>query len=254
MKLQRSTVALVGVALLLGAGVLFSEARRSPSSPEAEQAQPAEAPIFEFAESEVAGLTVERDGETLRFERNGQNIWQMVAPRQAPAEEGAIAFLLSRLITDAPVRRLTLTPEQQAEFGFDEPAGTVTLVLEDGTTHTVVLGARDFSGEALYALVDPPQVPLPQTAGEVPLYLVSVNVANGVERPLAEWLAPTDASAPTSSEGAASTPTAGSGSEPAAPDAAPVPNSETEPGAESGSETETQDETETQETNPAQGQ
>lgn len=247
MKLQRSTVALVGIALLLGAGVLFSESRRS-SSPEAEQAQPAEAPIFNFAEADVAALTVERGDETLRFERNDQEVWQMVAPRQAPAEEGAIAFLLSRLVTDAPVRRLTLNRDQQAEFGFDEPAGTVTLTLEDGTTHTVVLGAKDFSGEALYALVDQPQVPLPETAGEVPLYLVSINVANGVERPLAEWLAPTDASTPTSSEGAASTPTA-------APEASPAPSgAETEPNSQPNSGSESGAETEAQETNPAQGQ
>lgn len=248
MKLQRSTVALVGIALLLGAGVLFSESRRAASPPEADLAQPLEAPIFDFAEADVVALIVERDGEILRFERNDQNVWQMVAPRQAPAEEGAIAFLLSRLVTDAPVRRLTLTPEQQAEFGFDEPAGSVTLTVEGGTTHTVVLGAQDFSGEALYALVDQPQVPLPETAGEVPLYLVSINVANGVERPLAEWLAPTDASTPTSREGSASTPTAATEPNPDASDAAPTPSSEAE------SSTQSEPETEAQETNPAQGQ
>lgn len=203
MKLQRTTIILVGMALLLGAGVLISESQRSRSTADADLNQPAGPPILDFAETDVASLTVERHGETLQFQRNGQDAWQMVKPETGPAEAGAIAFLLSRLNTDEPLRKMTLTPAQQAEFGLEDPTGTVTVTLEDGSQHTLVLGAKDFSGNALYALVDPAQVPLPETSEAVPLYLVSLDVANGVERPLAEWKAATatpTASTPTSSE------------------------------------------------------
>jgi hypothetical protein len=187
MKLQRSTVVLVGIALLLGAGVMVTEAQRSQSPPETNLTQSTGDPIFGFAESDVASLVVERNGETLAFERDDQNAWQMVQPEQTPAEEAAVAFLLSRLTSDAPVQELTVTPEQQAEFGFDSPSGRAVITLADGTTHTVVLGDRDFSGTGLYALIDQEQVPLPENAGEVPMYVVSIDVANGVERPLEEW-------------------------------------------------------------------
>ncbi|MBD0267385.1 MAG: hypothetical protein ICV77_03730 [Cyanobacteria bacterium Co-bin8] len=196
MKLQRNTVVLLGIALLLGAGVMVSEAQRRSSS-EAPPTQSAGNPIFGFAEADVVSLVVERDGETLAFERDDQNTWQMVQPVQAIAEEGAVAFLLSRLTSDAPVQELTLNPDQQAEFGFTPPSGTVELALADGTRHTLVLGGKDFSGTALYALIDPEQVPLPEDAGEVPLYVVSLDVANGVNRPLEEWQIATDAPAST---------------------------------------------------------
>ncbi|MBD0336723.1 MAG: hypothetical protein ICV62_14640 [Cyanobacteria bacterium Co-bin13] len=226
MKLQRSTVVLIGIALLLGAGVLVSETQRSRSPSQAELTQSAEDPIFGFAESDVVSLVVERDGETLAFERDDQNTWQMVQPVQAPAEEGAVAFLLSRLTADAPVQELTLTPDQQAEFGFTPPSGTVRLTLADGTTHTLVLGGKDFSGTALYALIDPEQVPLPENAGEVPLYVVSIDVANGVERPLAEWQIATDApaSTPTSDSAENPAPSAGEAAQdsPAAAPGAPA--------------------------------
>ncbi|HEY9763233.1 MAG TPA: DUF4340 domain-containing protein [Trichocoleus sp.] len=258
MKLQRSTVLLVGLALLLGAGVLISEARRSSSSPDEQLAQKAENPLFNFEEEAVTALTVERSGETLEFKRDEQNTWQMVRPTATLAEEGAVAFLLSRLVTDAPLRKLTLTPEQQAQFGLDKPSGTVKLTLQDGQTHTVILGAKDFSGNSLYALVDQ-AVPLPKDAGEVPLYVVSLDVANGVERPLAEWKLPSVASTPTSEASpAASTPTTVS-----PPDSQSSPAEEPDSSEESTSEPESNDssqpdptstadpKTETQETAPA---
>ncbi|HEY9878292.1 MAG TPA: DUF4340 domain-containing protein [Leptolyngbyaceae cyanobacterium] len=255
MKLQRSTVVLVGLALLLGAGVLISEARRAPSSQDEQLVQKAKNPLFGFDEEAVAALTVERNGETLEFKRDEQNTWQMVRPTATPAEEGAVAFLLSRLVTDAPLRQITLTPDQQAQFGFDKPSGTVKLTLKGGETHTVVLGAKDFSGNSLYALVDH-AVPLAKDAGEVPLYVVSLDVANGVERPLAEWKLAPAASTPTS-EGApaASTPTTLS-----PPDSQPSRAAEPDPAASTPSsgnssqpnpKSSTNPKTETPETTPA---
>lgn len=214
---------LVGLALLLGAGVLISEAQRSSSSPDSELAQKAENPLFSFEEEAVTALTVERNGETLEFKRDEQGTWQMLRPTATPAEEGAVAFLLSRLLTDAPLRKITLTSEQQAQFGFDKPSGRVKLTLNDGKTHTVILGAKDFSGNSLYALVDQ-TVPLAQNVSEVPLYVVSLDVANGVDRPLAEWKLGPAASTPTSGDSpAASTPSASTPTTLTPPESQPSP-------------------------------
>lgn len=225
MKLQRNTAILLGIALLLGVGVTLLETRRNPSSGDGDtvsltpELPKGQKPVFAFEESAVQVLQVKRGGETLWFERDETGIWQMVQPTQAIAEEGAVAFLLSRVLTDAPLRQITIASDQQADFGFDQPTAEVELKLQDGATHRLILGAPDFSGNSFYALVDPETFPLPIGATEVPVYIISRDIANGVERPLAEWKAATDP--PT---GTASPPTV-------TPDAAPGLSQEPPAGA-----------------------
>lgn len=191
MKFQRSTVILVGVALLLGAGVLIAESQRTGPSPTASQTGDRGGPVFPFAETDVTALAVERDGETLRFERDDDNNWQMVAPDNALAEPGAVAFLLSRLNTDSPLQRVTMAADDIEAFGLADPQGRVDITLADGTEHRLWLGGPDFSGNANYALIDPPD-PWPPTApsGEYAVLVVTRDVANGINRPLAEWKMP----------------------------------------------------------------
>lgn len=191
MKLKRGTVMLVGVALLLGAGVLMGELRQSrlPDSP----AQEGQGPIFRFAEADVATVTVVRNDETLVFEGDGEGNWQMTAPENHVAESGAVAFLLSRLITDSPLQRVTMAADQLADFGLDQPQGQVTVVLQDGTEHVLILGGPDFSGNANYAILDPADGwPPDNPTGDYAVLVVTRDVANGINRPLEEWKMPVD--------------------------------------------------------------
>ncbi|MFQ4135349.1 DUF4340 domain-containing protein [Nodosilinea sp. PGN35] len=220
MKFKRSTVMLVGVAFLLGAGVLIAESQRSQSpSPTADTASTA--PIFAFEETDVATLTVERGDETLVFEQGDDATWQMTAPENALAEPGAIAFLLSRLNTDSPLQTVTMQADQATDFGFNAPLGVVTVTLTEGTEHELILGGPDFSGSANYAAVDPEPWP-PAGETEYSVLVVTRDVANGINRPLAEWKMPVETLAP-AEPGASSTPESGA---PAASPAAPTPTGE----------------------------
>lgn len=189
MKFQRSTLILVGVAFLLGAGVLVAESQRSQSPPSATQSDSTE-PILVFEETDVATLTVDRGDETLAFEQDN-GTWQMVEPEEAVAEPGAIAFLLSRLNTDSPLQTVTMTADQASDFGFNAPVGIVTITLEDGTEHELILGGADFSGGADYAVVDPDPWP-PEDGQEYSVLVVTRDVANGINRPLQEWKVPVE--------------------------------------------------------------
>ncbi|MBE9113171.1 DUF4340 domain-containing protein [Nodosilinea sp. LEGE 07298] len=190
MKFQRSTLILVGVAFLLGAGVLIAESQRSQSPPSATQSESTE-PILAFEEADVATLTVDRGDETLVFEQGDDGNWQMTAPENALAEPGAVAFLLSRLNTDSPLQTVTMTADQATDFGFDAPVGIVTVTLKDGTEHELILGGPDFSGSANYAVVDPDPWP-PAEGQEYSVLVVTRDVANGINRPLEEWLMPVE--------------------------------------------------------------
>jgi hypothetical protein len=218
MKFQRSTVILVGVALLLGAGVLIAESQRA-RTPETAELGDNQAPILDFAETDVATLMVERAGETLVFERDEQDTWQMVEPETSPAEPGAVAFLLSRLNTDAPLQMVTMGPDQVSEFGFTTPLGTATVTLKDGTKHVLILGGEDFSGNANYAVIDPSTWPPAPNSAEYDVLVVTRDVANGINRPLEEWKMPVEAPTPD-----ASTPTQPPQAEDSAPDSSSNPS------------------------------
>jgi hypothetical protein len=194
MKLQRSTLLLVAIALLLGGTVLVTQSQRSGSpSPTTASVDVETSPLFEFAEADVVSLTIETSSLTVAFERDDEGFWQMVQPEERPAEDAAIAFLLSRLTTDGLVQTTTFDAANQAEFGLDNPFATVALTLEDGTGHRFILGDADFSGQNYYALIDPDSLPLPEDAGEVEVAIVTENILNGVDRPLEEWQAVIDA-------------------------------------------------------------
>lgn len=223
MKLKRSTVMLVGVAFLLGAGVLIAESQRS-QSPESATETESTAPIFTFEEADVATLAVDRGNETLVFEQGDDETWQMTAPDQALAEPGAIAFLLSRLNTDSPLQTVTMSADQSTDFGFDAPLGIVTATLKDGTEHELILGGPDFSGSANYAVIDPDPWP-PAGETEYSVLVVTRDVANGINRPLAEWKMPVETLAP-ANPGASSTPES---SAPAADLPAPTSTSTPDP-------------------------
>jgi hypothetical protein len=202
MKLQRSTAALVTAALVLGGVVLFTQSQEANSDrPATAQGDVEASPVFEFEEEEVVELHIETQGQAVTFEKNDQGFWSMTEPERHPAEEAAIAFLLSRLTTDGLLKTTSMDAANQDEFGLQVPFATVDLTLEDGTTHSLALGDADFSGQNYYALIDPESIPLSKEAGEVEVAIVTENILNGVDRPLEEWqavvdTAPTDGATP----------------------------------------------------------
>lgn len=222
MKLQRSTLILVGLALVLGAGVILSESQwfkslKSKTNPGVEDTQ---STILNFSEAEVKAIALEQGQETLRLERQTDDTWRLTQPTQGLAEAGAVAFLLSRLNTDRPLQRVTMQPDQASDFGFTQPTGTVTLTLGDDRRHTLILGGPDFSGSAYYAVVDPPSWP-PQAGSEpYPVLVVNADVATALQRPLEEWQA---APAPASTEGSANPeqPLGGEANQPEQPSPSP---------------------------------
>ncbi|MEO1591488.1 MAG: DUF4340 domain-containing protein [Cyanobacteria bacterium J06632_22] len=209
MKLQKSTLALLISAAALTFGVVVYETQYS-DGPQAEDAESGER-LFTFEETDVARLSLQREDTTLAFEQNLDNpdieiSWRMVEPEATLAEPAAVAYLLNILTTDPSLQTLTATPEQVAQYGLDEPDAVIELVLADETTHTVKVGGTDFSGDNRYVQVD---------EGET-VYVVSGGLTNGIERPVAEWIAATDE--PTSG-GETADETAGDGAAPDGEDA-----------------------------------
>lgn len=176
MKFQRTSIALVFAALALGGYVYYTESKKPP---QVDQAQSDEKPLFNFREQDVQAFTVQTPKQTLVFEKAGN--WTLKKPEVAPADEGAVAFLLNLLATGKSDRTFTVPPAKKPEFGLDQPSAIVEVKLNNQQNHRLVIGKPNFNRNFLYALVDPPD------NRALSVLLIPINFQNAVDRPLIEW-------------------------------------------------------------------
>lgn len=193
MKFQRTSLVLVFAALALGGFVYYTESQKSP---QVDEAKSDEKPLFSFKEQDVQFLSVQTSKQTVAFEPftptippnqqgkpqvNSFSPWMMRKPEVAPADEGAIAFLLNLMATGKSDRTFNISAARRSEFGLDQPFATVDVKLNNQQMHRLVIGKPNFNRNFLYALVDPP------ANQDLAVLLIPINFKNAVDRPLSEW-------------------------------------------------------------------
>ena len=177
MKLNRTPVILLIVAVLLGGVVYLQQTIPPPVKSEAQL-------LFGFEEADVRSLNLKTLEQNLSFVKNAAPnpaIWQMTSPNQVRANDASVAYLLNAIASANSAAPLTAPTAKQAEFGFDSPLATVELTLKDSKTHRLILGKPNFNRTSLYAQIDP------QPGSELKIFLVSLDFENAVNRPLSEW-------------------------------------------------------------------
>ncbi|MGF1478213.1 MAG: DUF4340 domain-containing protein [Cyanophyceae cyanobacterium] len=180
MKLQRSTWFLVAIALVLSATVYVNEIEERPSR-EATADQ-----LFDFEEAEIQGVVVKQPEQTLEFERNDDDAWQMKQPQDVLASDAAVSFLLNLLVEGESDRSFTIAPDQKQEYGLDTPQAEIQVELEDGQ-HELILGNPSFDNQSVYAQIDSAN-----QDEEITVFLVPIDFQYAVERELTEWQQPED--------------------------------------------------------------
>lgn len=205
--LNRGTLLLLASAIALGGGVLLFENRGGGSDPMQTADDAQGEPLLPFEESAIARLTLDRaDAEDLTFFKDESGTWQMSAPEEQVAEDGAIAFLLSQL-TRPSNRVVSVDSSSLSDFGLDDPEATITLEAED-STYQIRVGSADFGGDQRYVQVADlteeteavsEEVEEPSETGdtnlsqenessEVKIHLIAGGIVNATMRPTAEWL------------------------------------------------------------------
>jgi hypothetical protein len=180
MKIQRQAFGLLCAAALCAGGVYLYETRKSnPEAPNADGR--ALAKLFTFKEEEITFLTIQTVGQTVAIEKQNQK-WQLSAPAKVPANEATVAFLTNLLTTGNRDRVLTVAVDRKAEFGLDQPTGTIEITLNNQQKHRLVLGKMSFDRSSVYVQVDPDQ-----NAKELQVSLLSPQFMNAIDRPLREW-------------------------------------------------------------------
>ncbi|MFQ4141813.1 DUF4340 domain-containing protein [Chlorogloeopsis sp. ULAP02] len=183
MKLQRTTLILILLALGLGGFVYFYEFY---SKTQQEEVQKKTQQIFSFTADDVQSLTVKTKDYTLNLERNNNSEppkWLMTSPQQAPASDAIVSYLMDLLVKGKSDRTLSIPADQLTEFGLVQPQATIVIALKNQQTHQLILGKPDFKGSFVYAQTDPDR----KSSENVDVLLVSKDFENAVNRELSEW-------------------------------------------------------------------
>ncbi|MEQ8466381.1 DUF4340 domain-containing protein [Coleofasciculus sp. E1-EBD-02] len=186
MKLQKTTWVLLIVALFLGGFVYFYEI---VGTPQREAAKEAEKQLFSFEEDEIQQVNIYIQEESRKFERVSEPEpgWRMTEPKEVPASDPSVAFLLNLLVEGKSDRIIpNVPPENLKDYGLDKPQAMVTVRLKNDETHEILLGKPDFNNSFLYAQIDP----FSDKSQQSNVFLVPMDFEYAVNRPLSEWEQP----------------------------------------------------------------
>lgn len=186
MKLPRTTLILILIALSLGAFVYFYEIK---GTPQGEEVKEKKQQIFSFTADDVQSLTVKTENITLNLERNnnpGDTKWLIKSPTVGLASDPIVSYLMDLLVKGKSDRILSVSPNQLEDFGLIKPQATININLKNQKSHQLILGKPDFNRRFLYAQADPSVKP----DGNINVLLVSTDFENAVKRELSEWQQP----------------------------------------------------------------
>ena len=149
--MKKSTLIVVALALALGAFVYFYDSKHSVAPPSAEASRK---PAFSVQADDITGLTIKRKIGNAVFTKQG-NAWLITQPVSTRADQMAISGIVNDL-SSAKVQRSFAPPAggNLSNYGLDQPAVTIEFQSKAGARHMLRLGDKDFSGDAVYALVD----------------------------------------------------------------------------------------------------
>lgn len=143
----QTTAVLAALLLALGTFFYLYEVRWGPAR---EEAAARKGRLFATDTKDVTEIVIKRPEDTVRLKREGDN-WEMLEPLRARGSRPAVDETLANLMTAKIDREITAKPESLVDFGLDKPAADVTLMLKDGKTLGVALGAKTPTGVWVYA-------------------------------------------------------------------------------------------------------
>ena len=145
MRGLRSFIALLAVALALGAYLYFVESRETPGA----DSEPRDK-VFAVEADQIEEITVKSDGgEQTTLKKSGTD-WQIVAPVTADADDSEAPGIARNLATLEQQRLVEENPDDLGDFGLNEPRIRVTFKA-GGQEHALLIGSKTPTGTDLYA-------------------------------------------------------------------------------------------------------
>ncbi|BAZ41389.1 hypothetical protein NIES4101_73550 [Calothrix sp. NIES-4101] len=183
MKLQRTTLILLLLALGLGSVVYFLE---SQGLTQRQESQENKQQIFTFTADDVRSLNINQNNLNITIERStspNPPKWILKSPVSSPASDASVSFLMNLLVQGKVERVINAESNQLKEFGLDQPMATIAINLRNQQNYQLILGKSDFNDRFLYAQTKNSNQP----DGKINVLLVSKDFSNAVNRQLSEW-------------------------------------------------------------------
>ncbi|KST65494.1 DUF4340 domain-containing protein [Mastigocoleus testarum] len=184
MKLPRTTLILVLLALGLGGFVYFFEIQ---GTKQREGAQAEEKQIFSFAADDIQSLNISTNDSKVSLERNPdrskKNKWLLKSPSQEVASNASVSYLTDLLVNGKSDTKIPTSQEKLSRYGLDKPQATIEIKLKNKEVRKLILGSSDFQDQSLYARKKINS----NSSDKIEVLLVSKNFANAVNRELSEW-------------------------------------------------------------------
>jgi len=184
MKLPKTTLILILLALGLGSFVYFHEIKGKNQQPEIKTQKQK---IFAFNADDVQSLTIKVKETTLQLEKRNTSEkpqWEIKSPIPAPANDAIVSYLMDLLVKGKSERTVLISSAELSEFGLDKPVATIDVKLKNQQSHQLILGKGDFNNQFLYAQADGNK--------NMNLLLVSKDFVNAVNRDISEWKQPAE--------------------------------------------------------------
>ena len=148
--MKRSTGIVFVLTLALAAFVYFYDVKRKPAT---EASSDSPKPAFSLTSTDVKQIKIDRGGTAMSFERKSDG-WYMTQPRSQRADGSLLDGLASQLSNVNVDRTFPATPDSLNSFGLKDPDVTVNFALNNGASHGLRFGSKDFSASSIYALID----------------------------------------------------------------------------------------------------
>lgn len=179
MKLKRSTIIWLAIALGLGSFIYWSEIKGNSSY----NLESRQRPLFNFSSTDIETLTITTEDKTLQFvATNSQaTTWKIEKPYSVNANNASVLFLVNLLVSTTIERQFPVEDVSLAEYGLDEPTGQIIIQLRGGEVYQLQLGQTNFDNNFIYAQTDTQEI-----------LLLPISFKYALERDLAEWQSTVD--------------------------------------------------------------
>lgn len=150
--IRRSTwITLAAFIVVLVAAIWWTRARPSQGTASGGTATPTRTAIWSLTETDLVGFRVEdlSGKKTVELKRDATNGWQVVQPKDAPADSAAVEQAATSLLVLVPTDALPAVPDL-SPFGLAQPRYRLTVFSKDGVSRSIGVGRLSPTGGSIY--------------------------------------------------------------------------------------------------------
>jgi hypothetical protein len=152
--IKKPTLIVLLCAVILGGLVYYFDWKKDN---EAKPAVAASKPAFSIQASDISSIALSHPGApgtpAIQLEKH-DDTWNIVQPIETGADQPTVDGIADQLAGAIASGTEPGTPDRRKAYGLDPPQVSLEFQLRNGAKHTILIGDKDFAGDAAYAVID----------------------------------------------------------------------------------------------------